>query len=47
MTQLDEDLFDEQAMRLSLIAVIVSLAALFFSEVMARRVARRVKGRDD
>ena len=38
---------DAQAMRLSLLAVALSLAALFLSEVMARRTARRVKGRND
>ena len=38
---------DAQALRLSIIAILVSLAALFFSEVLARRATRRLKGRDD
>lgn len=38
---------DAQAMRLSLIAVALSVAALLASEILARRATRRVKGRDD
>lgn len=37
---------DPYAMRLSLIAVLVSMAALIASEVMARRATRATKGRD-
>lgn len=37
---------DAQALRLSLIAVALSIAALFFSEVLARRVRERVRGAD-
>ena len=37
---------DPFAMRLSLVAVAVSLAALLVSEVMSRRATRAVKGRD-
>ena len=37
---------DAQALRLSLIAVVLSIAALFFSEVLARRARERVRGRD-
>ena len=37
---------DSHAMRLSLIAVAVSLAALIMSEVMARRATAAAKGRD-
>lgn len=35
---------DAQALRLSLISVLLSLAALMFSEVLVRRAHRRVKG---
>jgi molybdate transport system permease protein len=37
---------DEPALRLSLIAVALSLAALFLSEVLVRRASRRVFGDD-
>ncbi|HKA39349.1 MAG TPA: ABC transporter permease subunit, partial [Burkholderiales bacterium] len=37
---------DPHAMRLSLIAIAVSLAALLVSEVMARRATSATKGRD-
>lgn len=37
---------DPHAMRLSLIAIVVSLAALLVSEVMARRATSATKGRD-
>ena len=37
---------DAQAMRLSLIAVVVSLVALLLSEILARRATRAAKGRD-
>ena len=37
---------DEPALRLSLIAVALSLAALFASEVLVRRAMRRVRGED-
>jgi len=37
---------DAQAMRLSLIAVAVSLLALLLSEILARRATRAAKGRD-
>jgi len=37
---------DAAALRLSLIAVALSLAALFASEVLVRRAARRVRGED-
>src|SRR5262249_30146611 len=37
---------DAQAMRLSLIAVLVSIAALIFSEVLARRATLAARGRD-
>jgi molybdate transport system permease protein len=37
---------DEPALRLSLIAVLLSLAALFVSEVLVRRAARRIAGDD-
>jgi len=37
---------DAGALRLSLIAVALSLAALFASEVLVRRAARRVRGED-
>ena len=37
---------DEAALRLSLIAVLLSLAALYVSEVLVRRAARRVRGDD-
>jgi molybdate transport system permease protein len=37
---------DEHALRLSLIAVVVSIAALIASEVLASRATRAVKGRD-
>jgi molybdate transport system permease protein len=38
---------DPQALRLSLISVVVSIAALFVSELLARRVHRRVIGHAD
>ena len=37
---------DEGAMRLTLISVVVSLAALLASEILARRVQARTEGRD-
>jgi molybdate transport system permease protein len=37
---------DEAALRLSVIAVLLSLAALYVSEVLVRRAARRVRGDD-
>ena len=37
---------DAQAMRLSLIAVAVSLLALLLSEILARRATRAARGRD-
>jgi molybdate transport system permease protein len=37
---------DEFALRLSLIAVLLSLAALFVSEALVRRAARRITGDD-
>lgn len=37
---------DAQALRLSLMAVALSIAALFFSEVLARRARARVRGSD-
>jgi len=37
---------DEAALRLSVLAVLLSLAALYVSEVLVRRAARRVKGED-
>ena len=37
---------DEAALRLSLIAVLLSLAALYVSEVLVRRAAKRVRGDD-
>ena len=37
---------DEAALRLSLIAVLLSLAALYVSEVLVRRAAKRVMGDD-
>ena len=37
---------DVQAMRLSIISVVLSVAALLVSEVMARRATLRLKGRD-
>jgi molybdate transport system permease protein len=37
---------DAQALRLSIIAVLLSIAALVLSEIIARRVNRRVKGHD-
>ncbi|MDX1377056.1 MAG: molybdate ABC transporter permease subunit [Burkholderiales bacterium] len=37
---------DAQALRLSLVAVVLSIAALFLSEVLARRARRRVRGAD-
>jgi molybdate transport system permease protein len=37
---------DAQALRLSLVAVALSIAALFFSEVLARRARERVRGAD-
>ncbi|HEY7673726.1 MAG TPA: molybdate ABC transporter permease subunit [Burkholderiales bacterium] len=37
---------DESALRLSLLAVALSLAALFVSEVMVRRATRRIMGDD-
>jgi molybdate transport system permease protein len=38
---------DPQAIRLSVIAVALSVVALLLSEVLARRATRRIKGRDD
>jgi molybdate transport system permease protein len=38
---------DAQAMRLSVIAVVLSLIALVISEVLAGRASRRMRGRDD
>jgi molybdate transport system permease protein len=38
---------DEQALRLSLISVVLSVAALVLSEILARRSLRRARGRDD
>jgi molybdate transport system permease protein len=38
---------DEAALRLSLIAVLLSLAALYISEVLVRRAARLVTGEED
>jgi molybdate transport system permease protein len=38
---------DAAALRLSVIAVLLSLAALYLSEVMVRRATRRVIGEDD
>lgn len=37
---------DAQAVRLSIISVVLSVAALLVSEVMARRATQRLKGRD-
>ena len=37
---------DAQALRLSLIAVLLSLAALFVSELMVRRATKRIMGHD-
>ena len=37
---------DAAAMRLSVLAIVLSLAALYLSEVMVRRAARRVRGED-
>jgi len=37
---------DAQALRLSLIAVLLSLAALFISELLVRRATRRIMGHD-
>jgi len=37
---------DAQAMRLSIISVVLSVAALLVSEVMARRATHRLKGKD-
>src|SRR5262249_3077427 len=37
---------DPQALRLSMIAVVVSLVALLFSEIMAQRAIRAAKGKD-
>jgi molybdate transport system permease protein len=37
---------DAQALRLSAIAVLLSLAALYVSELLVRRAARRVRGED-
>jgi molybdate transport system permease protein len=37
---------DDAAMRLSLIAVLLSLVALFASEVLVRKAARRISGED-
>jgi molybdate transport system permease protein len=37
---------DAQALRLSLIAVLLSLAALFVSEVLVRRATKRIMGHD-
>jgi molybdate transport system permease protein len=38
---------DEQALRLSIISVVLSVAALVLSEIFARRSLRRARGRDD
>jgi len=38
---------DAQALRLSLIAVALSVAALVMSEITARRATQRIRGRDD
>ena len=38
---------DAQAMRLSVISVVVSVAALMLSEILARRSLRRMRGEDD
>lgn len=38
---------DAHALRLSVIAVLLSVAALLFSESLARRATQRLKGRDD
>jgi molybdate transport system permease protein len=37
---------DAQALRLSIIAIVLSLAALFVSEVLVRRATRRIMGHD-
>jgi molybdate transport system permease protein len=37
---------DAQALRLSIIAVVLSLAVLFVSEILVRRASRRVQGRN-
>jgi len=37
---------DAQALRLSLIAVLLSLAALFISELLVRRATKRIMGHD-
>ena len=37
---------DEAALRLSLLAVLLSLAALYASEVLVRHASRRVAGQD-
>jgi len=37
---------DAAAMRLSIVAVVLSLAALFLSEILVRRASRRVRGDD-
>ena len=37
---------DAQALRLSIVAILLSIAALLFSESLARRATRRLKGRD-
>ena len=38
---------DSMAMRLSVIAIVLSVVALLVSEVLARRATRRVRGKDD
>jgi molybdate transport system permease protein len=38
---------DLQAMRLSIISVVLSVAALVISEILARRSLRRTRGKDD
>ena len=38
---------DANAMRLSIISVVLSVAALVFSEILARRSLRRTRGKDD
>jgi molybdate transport system permease protein len=37
---------DAQALRLSIIAIVLSLAALYVSEVLVRRATKRVMGDD-
>ena len=38
---------DPMAMRLSVIAIILSVAALMASEILTRRASRRIRGKDD